>query len=78
MDRELVRFYRDRWKAVEEIEAEEERNASIDLRLLQMNSILQLAVGLGMPVVPDETKYIVCERWARLKEIWLSHALQRT
>ena len=46
---QLMRDFRDRWKAVEAIETEEQKTASIELRLQQLNSIFRLAIGLGLP-----------------------------
>jgi len=48
-DKKLVREFRDRWKAVAAVEAEEQKTASIELRWQQLNSILRMAIGLGLP-----------------------------
>ena len=60
--------YRDRWKAVEEIEKQELRSASIELRWKQLNALFKLARELGIMPVQDEDEMVVIERWARLKQ----------
>jgi hypothetical protein len=44
----IFRAYQVCWQAVEEIERQEQRAASINLRWLQTNSILRLAIGLDL------------------------------
>lgn len=68
LDKELVRQYVERWEAVAAIELEEQRAATIELSWKQLNSIVGLAMGLGILVsVPDEEE-VVYQRWAKLKE----------
>ena len=70
MDKQLVREFRERWQAVAAVEIEEQRTASIELRWQQLNAILRLAVGLGVPLVKpgeDEEENAVRRRWAKLK-----------
>jgi hypothetical protein len=67
MEKADVLAYRDRWKVVAEIEAQERRTASIQTRWKQLNAILRLAIGLGLPLKPDENKLIVYQRWAIIK-----------
>ena len=62
-----MRSYRERWKAVEEIQAEERRSASLDLRWRQLNAAYGMAKGLGL-LQPDPTEVGVFERWAKLRE----------
>ncbi|MBC8180838.1 hypothetical protein H8E88_06920 [candidate division KSB1 bacterium] len=63
-----MRKFRDRWQAVAEIEAEEQKSASIALRWQQLNVIYRMAKGLGLSIeesnVDDES---VSQRWAKLK-----------
>ena len=67
-DEKLVREFRDRWKAVEAVEAEEQRTASIELRWQQLNSILRMAIGLGLPLTDSsEDDLIVYQRWTKLR-----------
>lgn len=44
LDKKLVQQFRDRWQAVAAVEAEEQLNASIELRWQQLNSILRMAI----------------------------------
>jgi hypothetical protein len=66
---EQLRAFRMRWQLVEEIEAEEQRTNSMELRLQQLNSLFGMASALGW-LEPDseEILTIVRERWRRLKE----------
>ena len=68
MDVGDIRFYRERWKEVEEIERQERRSASIEERWHQINAIWRLAKGLGFSFEPDKSEMAVFERWAKLKE----------
>lgn len=68
MNRQLAREFRDRWRAVAAVEIEEQRAASVALRWQQLNAILRLAIGLGLPLVEsEEEEEIVRQRWAKLK-----------
>jgi hypothetical protein len=71
MQSEDLRAYRDRWQAVEAVEREEQRTASLELRWQQLNAILRMAAGLGL-VPPDDDEAGVYARWARLKEAAMS------
>jgi len=65
---DLIREFYQRWHVVAEIEAEEQKEASISLRWQQTNAILRLALGLGLPLnrsTQDEA--VVRCRWAKLK-----------
>ena len=66
---QLAREFRERWQAVEAVEVEEQRAASIALRWQQMNAILRLAMGLGLPLTKEDNTEIeaVRRRWALLK-----------
>ncbi len=70
MNDQLVREFRERWQAVAAVEAEEQRAASVALRWQQLNAILRLAIGLGLPRVESkEEEEIVRQRWAKLKGV---------
>lgn len=70
MDKQLAKEFRERWKAVASLEAEEQRAASLDLRWRQMNAILGLAMALKMPLIaPDRQEDIVRQRWVKLKSL---------
>ena len=62
-----LQAYQERWKAVEEVQAEERRTASLELRWLQLNAAYGMAKGLGL-LRPDPSELGVFERWAKLKE----------
>jgi hypothetical protein len=63
-----IKFYRERWKAVEEFELEELRLLSMEARLQQMNTIWRLGLGLGFSFEPDPSEMEIFTRWAKLKE----------
>jgi hypothetical protein len=68
MDRQLLIAYRDRWHAVEAVEREEHRAASIALRWQQTNAIFRLAMGMGLlPNSLDDQEQEIYRRWAALK-----------
>ena len=70
MNAQLATEFRERWQAVAQIEAEELRSASIDLRWQQMNAILRLAIGLGLSFTePDEEEEVIRRRWETLKSM---------
>ena len=62
-----LRAYQARWKAVEEIQAEERKSASLELRWQQLNAAYGMAKGLGL-LQPNLSEMEVFERWAKLKE----------
>lgn len=69
-DEKLIREFRDRWKAVETVEAEERKIDSIELRWQQLNSILRMAIGLGLQLTDSsEDDLIVYQRWTKLRSI---------
>ena len=59
--------YCDRWRAVEEVDRQEQREASIELKGKQLNSILRLAIGLGI-LKADSSEVEVYQRWAKIKD----------
>ncbi|MBN2548280.1 MAG: hypothetical protein JXB15_03915 [Anaerolineales bacterium] len=65
--RDDLKAYCDRWIEVEEIERQELRNASIELRWRQLNAAYGMAEELGL-LQPDPSEFGVFERWAKLKE----------
>ena len=63
MDRQLLIAYRDRWRAVEAVEREERRAASVALRWQQTNAIFRLALGMGLLATgPDDQEQEVYRR----------------
>jgi hypothetical protein len=70
MDRQMVIAYRDRWRAVEAVEREEHRAASVALRWQQTNAIFRLAKGMGLLSNNlDDQEQEIYRRWAKLKGI---------
>lgn len=63
----ILKAYRARWQAVEEIERQELQNATLELRWQQLNAVIGLAIGLGI-YQPVEDDIEVIQRWAKLKE----------
>jgi hypothetical protein len=63
----ILKAYRARWQAVEEIERQELQNATLELRWRQLNAVIGLAIGLGI-YQPVEDDIEVIQRWAKLKE----------
>ena len=59
--------YKERWKAVAEIEQQELRETSMAQKWQQLNAIIALAIRLGI-FTPDPSEEEVYERWAKLKE----------
>ena len=65
--KQLMQVYQAGWKAVEEVQREERRTATMDLRWRQLNAAFGLAKGLGI-LQPDSTEEEVIKRWAILKD----------
>ena len=64
---EDMKAYRARWQAVAEIELQELRSTSIELRWQQLNAVIGLAIGLGI-MKTDDSEGEVYQRWAKLKD----------
>jgi hypothetical protein len=64
---DLIAIYRNRWRAVEEIERQEAQTDSIELRWKQLISLVNLARGLNILPTQDEDETAVIMRWAKLK-----------
>lgn len=70
LNKKLALEFRDRWQAVEAVEALEQQTASIELRWRQLNSILRMAIGLGLTVTKSpEDEIIVYQRWVKLRNL---------
>ena len=65
MDKALVRFYRERWKEVYEVEAREQAALSTEEKLGQVSVLMEFARAVQRERPPD---YQVIERWRRLRE----------
>jgi hypothetical protein len=68
MDARLLKEYRDRWRAVKEVEIEGQRRASITVRWQQLHALIALARGPGLSYQSraDEIE-TVRQHWVRLK-----------
>lgn len=64
-----IKLYRERWKAVEEIERQELRAMTMDEHWRQINSIFQFALTTGLTRGDDDHEMDVFDRWAILKGI---------
>ena len=63
-----IRFYRERWKAVEEVERQELRAMSLEERWRKLNAILCFAREMGLKGEgDDEGEMEVFSRWAKIK-----------
>jgi hypothetical protein len=68
MDVGDIKFYRERWKAVEEIERQELRAMSMEQHWKQLNAIIRRGIRLGISRGDDDGEMEVFRRWAKLKE----------
>ncbi len=72
MDKQLAQEFRDRWQAVKAIEIQEQRVAPPALRWQQLNSLIGMAMGLGIfQSGLDKGEDEVSQRWLKLKGVQL-------
>ena len=62
-----IRFYKERWKAVEEIERQELRAMSLEEHWRKLNAIARFAIEMGIARNDDDGEMEVFKRWAKLK-----------
>jgi hypothetical protein len=62
-----IQLYRERWKAVEEIERQELRAISLEDQWRQINSLFQFALGLGLSRGDNDGEMDMFFLWAKLK-----------
>lgn len=67
MDVGNIRLYKDRWKAVEEIERHELRAMTVEEHWRKLNAIVRFAIETGMRMDGDDGEMEVFLRWAKLK-----------
>jgi hypothetical protein len=68
VDKQLVREFRERWRAVEAVDLAEQQRSPVAWRLLQMDAIYEFAAGLQLTRTDSsEDKAAVYERWAKLR-----------
>lgn len=65
-----IRLYKDRWKAVEEIERQELRAMSFEDHWRKLNAIVRFALGTGMEIKRDNSEMEVFSRWSKLKSTY--------
>jgi hypothetical protein len=65
-----IRFYKERWKAVEEIERQELRAMSLEEHWRQINWLWGMGMALGFSFEPDESELEVYKRWAKIKALY--------
>lgn len=62
-----IKSYRERWKAVEEIERRELRAMSVETHWKQINTLIRFALENGLTRGDDDQEMEVFSRWAKLK-----------
>ena len=62
-----IRFYKERWKAVEEIERQELRAMSLEEHWRKLNAIVRFAIESGMQRDDNDGEMEVFLRWAKIK-----------
>lgn len=62
-----IKLYRERWKAVEEIERRELRAMSIEQHWRQINNLVRFALEHGLTRGGDDGEMEVFQRWAKLR-----------
>lgn len=62
-----IRFYVERWKAVDEIERQELRAMTLEDHWRKLNAIVRFAIETGMQREDDDGEMEVILRWAKVK-----------
>lgn len=62
-----IKFYRERWKVVAEIERQELRALTMNERWQQINALAQFAIDQRIQRKDDDGEMDVFKRWAKLK-----------
>lgn len=62
-----IRFYKERWKAVEEIERQELRAMTLEDHWRKLNAIVRFAIEAGMQKDENDGEMEVILRWAKIK-----------
>ena len=65
-----IHLYKDRWKAVEEIERQELRAMTFEDHWRKLNAIVRFALGTGMEIKRDNSEMEVFSRWSKLKSTY--------
>ena len=67
MDKTQARIFRQRWRAVQEIQQIEIRSLTLEQRWQQLNAAFRLGKGMHLPAGHSD-EILVYQRWAKLKE----------
>ena len=67
MDVGDIRLYRERWKAVEEVERQELRAMTVEEHWRKLNAIVRFAIEAGMKRDNDDEEMEIILRWAKIK-----------
>jgi hypothetical protein len=62
-----IRFYKERWKAVEEIERQELRASTVQSNWKQLNAIMRRANRLGLQRGDDDGESEIFKRWTKIR-----------
>lgn len=62
-----IRLYKERWRAVEEIEQQELRAMSLEEHWQKLNAIVRFAIETDIEKERDDGEMEVILRWAKLK-----------
>lgn len=62
-----IRFYKERWKAVEDIKRQELRAMTLEDHWRQLNAIARFAIETGMEKEKEDGEMKVILRWAEIK-----------
>lgn len=65
-----VRFYKERWKAVEEIERQELRASTVQSNWRRLNAIMRRANRLGLHRRDDDGEMEIFDRWTRIRKYY--------
>jgi hypothetical protein len=66
--KEEMKAYRERWKAVEEIERQELRALTMEQHWQQINKLFGFALEQGFVRGDDDSEMVVFQRWAKLRK----------
>ena len=67
MDVGDIRLYKERWKAVEEVERQELRAMTLEEHWRKLNAIVRFAIETGMKRDNDDEEMEIILRWAKIK-----------
>lgn len=63
-----IRLYKERWKAVEEIERQELRAMTLEDHWRKLNAIVRFAIEMGVKREDDDGEMEVFKRWAKIRD----------